>query len=85
MHEIACTSSAVQLPAPRVPIAIRPATMSDLPFLDAMQKLHNKALGYFPTKQFEGYIEAGAVLVAEARHEGTEARRHEGGEEAKSG
>ncbi|HEV2292657.1 MAG TPA: GNAT family N-acetyltransferase [Tepidisphaeraceae bacterium] len=66
MHEIACTSSAVQLPAPRVPIAIRTATMSDLPFLDAMQKKHSRALGYFPTKQFEGYIEMGGVLVAEA-------------------
>ncbi|MGB7159620.1 MAG: hypothetical protein WBD40_16250, partial [Tepidisphaeraceae bacterium] len=53
------------LPAPRVgPITIRVATMADLPFLDRMQKLHGKALGYFPTKQFEGYIEMGAVLVA---------------------
>ncbi|HEV2293362.1 MAG TPA: hypothetical protein VGR35_05870 [Tepidisphaeraceae bacterium] len=85
MHEIACTSSAVQLPAPRVPIAIRTATMCDLPFLDAMQKKHSKALGFFPRAQMQGYVENGWVLIAEERHEGTEARRHEGGEEAKRG
>ncbi|HEV2292365.1 MAG TPA: hypothetical protein VGR35_00830 [Tepidisphaeraceae bacterium] len=52
------------LPAARREIAIRVATMADLPFLDSLQKKHNKALGYFPTRQFEGYIEMGAVLVA---------------------
>jgi hypothetical protein len=55
-------SSAV--PVPRVAIAIRVATMADLPFMDGLQKQHSKALGYFPTKQFEGYIEMGGVLVA---------------------
>src|SRR5688500_4767410 len=39
--------------------------MQDLPFLDSLQKRHNKSLGYFPTKQFEGYIAMGAVLVAD--------------------
>jgi hypothetical protein len=34
----------VALPAPRVPIVVRPATMEDLPFLDSLQKQHNKAL-----------------------------------------
>ncbi|HEV2295894.1 MAG TPA: hypothetical protein VGR35_18755, partial [Tepidisphaeraceae bacterium] len=60
------TSSSMPLPAARRAIAIRVATMADLPFLDSLQKKHNKALGYFPTKQFEGYIEMGAVLVARA-------------------
>jgi hypothetical protein len=46
--------------------------MADLPFLDAMQKQHGRALGYFPTKQFEGYIAGGHVLVAEARGEQAE-------------
>ena len=46
---------------PRVPIAIRVATMEDLPFMDALQKKHSKALGYFPRKQFEGYVEQQAV------------------------
>ncbi len=50
----------------RTPIAIRTATMADLPFMDGLQKKHNKALGYFPTKQFEGYVATGGVLVAEA-------------------
>ncbi len=52
------------VPAPLHPIAIRVATMADLPFMDALQKANSKALGYFPTKQFEGYIEMGGVLVA---------------------
>ena len=57
------TMSAI-IPTSRCPIATRAATMDDLPFLDGMQKQHSKALGYFPTKQFEGYIEMGGVLVA---------------------
>src|SRR5688500_16411491 len=56
---------AAVVPAARRPVAIRLATMADLPFLDALQKKHNRALGYFPTKQFEGYIAMGGVLVAE--------------------
>ncbi|MGB7159138.1 MAG: hypothetical protein WBD40_13800 [Tepidisphaeraceae bacterium] len=50
---------------PRVgPIAIRIATMDDLPFLDALQKQYHKQLGFFPRAQMEGYIEMGAVLIA---------------------
>lgn len=53
------------LPIPHIPtIATRAATMSDLPFMDALQRRHSKMVGYFPTKQFEGYIAAGQVLVA---------------------
>jgi ribosomal protein S18 acetylase RimI-like enzyme len=65
------TSSATGLltVSARRDVSIRVATMADLPFLDAMQKQHGRALGYFPTKQFEGYIEMGAVLVA---HDGAE-------------
>ena len=60
------SSAALPLPAPRGgPIAVRVATMADLPWMDALQKKHSKQLGYFPTKQFEGYIEMGAVLIAE--------------------
>src|SRR5688572_8857495 len=53
------------VPIPKCDVAIRVATMADLPSLDALQKRHNRALGYFPTKQFEGYIAMGGVLVAE--------------------
>ena len=65
----AARSSAARagVPVARVPIHIRVATMADLPFLDALQKKNSRALGYFPTKQFEGYIGMGAVLVAEDR------------------
>src|SRR5687768_8059580 len=54
------------VPIPKCDVAIRVATMADLPRLDALQKQYNQALGYFPTKQFEGYIQMGGVLVAEA-------------------
>ena len=52
-------------PAPRVDITIRPAVMEDVPFLDALQKLHTKQVGWMPTKQFKGKIAAGHVLIAE--------------------
>ncbi len=61
----AVRSSALPVPAPRVPITIRPATNEDIPFMDALQKLHSKQVGWMPTKQFEGKIKAGHVLVAE--------------------
>ena len=66
MNALAMTSSPIALPAPRRAIAVRVATMADLPFMDALQKQHSKQLGYFPTKQFEGYIGMGGVLLAEA-------------------
>jgi len=70
MNELATTSSSGLLTvSPRRAVSVRVATMADLPFLDAMQKQHGRALGYFPTKQFEGYIEMNAVLVA---HDGAE-------------
>src|SRR5687768_15707511 len=53
------------IPIPHFEIAIRPATLADLPFMDRLQKKYNKALGYFPTKQFEEYVETGGVLIAE--------------------
>jgi hypothetical protein len=69
----------VPLPPPRVPIAIRPATMEDLAFIDALQKKNTKQVGFMQTKALEGKIRLGHVLVAEERHEGTQARRHEVG------
>jgi hypothetical protein len=50
----------------RTPIGIRPATMADLPLIDAMQKKHSRELGFLPTAAIEGKIELGQVLVAEA-------------------
>jgi hypothetical protein len=68
------SSGARSLPVPvsRIPISIRPATMDDLPFIDGLQKENTKQVGFMPTRQFEGKIAAGHVLIAEERHEGTE-------------
>src|SRR5688500_2277670 len=62
MSELAIISSALPV---RGDVSIRPATLADVPFMDGLQKQHSKQLGYFPTKQFEGYIAQGAVLIAE--------------------
>ena len=53
------------IPIPRTPITIRPGVMSDMPFLDSLQKLHTKQVGWMPTKQFEGKIKLGHVIIAE--------------------
>ncbi|CAN5366098.1 hypothetical protein BH09PLA1_BH09PLA1_34960 [soil metagenome] len=53
------------LPEPRIAITIRPGTIDDVPFLDSLQKLHTKQVGWMPTKQFEGKIKLGHVLIAE--------------------
>lgn len=52
--------------SPRVPIGVRVATLADVPFMDAMQKRTTKQVGWMPTKQLEGKVLAGQVLVAEA-------------------
>src|SRR3954452_15243435 len=53
------------LPAPRAAVSIHPATIDDLPFIDGLQKRHTLMVGWMPTKQLEGKIRAGQVLVAE--------------------
>ena len=55
------------IPIPRCEVSIRPATMEDLPFIDGLQKKHTKQVGWMPTKQLEGKIGAGHVMVAEGR------------------
>jgi hypothetical protein len=52
------------IPQPRFAIEIRPGTSDDIPFMDELQKLHGKQVGWMPTKQFEGKFKAGHVLVA---------------------
>src|SRR4051812_11126534 len=59
-------SRSAPLPLPRLPITVRAATVDDLPFMDGLQKLHSKQVGWMPTAQFEGKIRAGHVIVAEA-------------------
>ncbi len=53
------------IPICRVPINVRVAAMADLPFIDRLQKMHSKMVGWMPTKQLEGKIAAGQVIVAE--------------------
>ena len=59
------TSSHIARPLPQIDIAIRPAVLSDIPFMDRLQKLHTRQVGWMPTAQFEGKIAAGHVLIAE--------------------
>ena len=69
MNEIIIqNASAGLLPVePRVSIEIRPATVADIPFMDSLQKKTTKQVGFMPTKQFEGKVAAGQVLIAEAK------------------
>lgn len=53
------------LPLPKLEINVRPAVAADLPFVDRLQKLHNKALGFLQAGALEGKLRAGEVLVAE--------------------
>ena len=62
------------MPLPSLDIVIRPGVMADLPFIDSLQKMHTRQVGWMPTKQFEGKIKAGHVLVAEMRDERGEMR-----------
>jgi len=55
---------AIALPEPRTAVTIRQAEMNDIPFIDDLQKKHSKMVGWFPTKQIEGNIEGGHVLIA---------------------
>jgi hypothetical protein len=68
MLEMTVTSSQARaLPMPRVAINIRPGVLRDVPFLDSLQKLHTKQVGWMPTKQLEEKIRLGHVLIAEER------------------
>jgi N-acetylglutamate synthase-like GNAT family acetyltransferase len=67
MDIIPPTTSAgpIALPEPRVRVTVRAATAGDLPFIDSLQKMHTKQVGWMPTQQLQGKIEAGHVIVAE--------------------
>ncbi len=53
------------IPIPRCPVSVRPATASDVTFIDKLQRIHSHMVGWMPTKQLEGKIAAGHVLIAE--------------------
>jgi hypothetical protein len=47
----------------RRPVRIAPvvsATMADIPFIDRLQKMHSKAVGFIHLKTLEGNVEQGA-------------------------
>src|SRR4051812_42358107 len=46
-------------------LAVRVATVADVPFIDSLQKAHSKQLGFFPRGQMEEYIAGGSILIAE--------------------
>ena len=58
------------IPVPRCEISIRDATMADLPFIDGLQKMHSKQVGWMPEKALVGKIEA----RSEERRVGKECR-----------
>jgi hypothetical protein len=55
----------VPLPAPRVAVTVRPATMDDFAFIDALQGKHTKQVGWMPKAQLEGKLRLGHVIIAE--------------------
>ena len=61
------STQAIVLPPPRGgEISIRLATVTDIKFIDDLQRKHARMVGWFPTKQIEGNIAKKAVLIAEA-------------------
>ncbi len=55
--------SPIMLPAPTTPITIRRATMDDLPFIDALQKLHSQQLGFLKWAALEQKVAKEKVLI----------------------
>src|SRR5882757_843303 len=66
MSDLIIPTSSAPLPLPCANISIRTGVLSDVPFLDSLQKLHTKQVGWMPTAQFEGKIKLGHVLIAES-------------------
>ncbi len=52
-------------PLPRCTVRVRAAVAGDLPFIDALQKMHGHMVGFFRLPQLEKEIEAGNILMAE--------------------
>ncbi len=50
------SAAAMTLPARRLSISIRHAEQSDLAFIDELQKMHTKMIGWFSTQQLEANI-----------------------------
>ena len=52
-------AAATTLPSvePRCAVDVRVANMTDLPFMDALQKKHSKQLGYFRRRSLRGILD----------------------------
>jgi len=63
------TGAGMILPAPRCEgaLSVRLATLADIPFIDSLQKMHQKMLGWTPRKTIEGKIAAGHILIADCQ------------------
>src|SRR5688572_2255489 len=59
------SGAVLPLPAPRIAVTVRPGTLEDLPFIDALQKKHTKQVGFLHRATLEGKIKLGHVLIAE--------------------
>src|SRR5687767_10398514 len=55
----------VPIPPPLANAIVREATTADIPFIDSLQKLHRKQVGFMPTGQLQGKIAKREVLIAE--------------------
>ena len=53
------------IPIPRCDVSIRPAVEGDYAFVDRLQHMHSKALGFMRKAALEGKIKLGEVLIAE--------------------
>jgi hypothetical protein len=53
------------IPIPRCEMSVRVAGESDYAFIDRLQDMHSKALGFMPKAQLQGKIKLGHVLIAE--------------------
>jgi len=57
-------------PLPQLPgVSVREAVLEDIDFIDRLQALHKKAVGWMPTGQLEGHLAKGHVLIAEATND----------------
>lgn len=52
-------------PIPRADVGVRDATLADVPFIDRLQKMHGRQVGFMRTSWIEAKIAKGEVIVAE--------------------
>src|SRR5690242_129421 len=64
------SSAIVPIPLPRADVSVREATLADVAFIDSLQKLHERQVGFMRTSWIEGKIKAGQIVVA-AEADGT--------------